>query len=65
METRKHIPRATLARIYFIDRQIASGKYPNANDLAREYEAGIAVIHRDIEYMKDIRIGGDLSTYRL
>jgi len=52
METRKHLPRAVLARIYFIDRQIASGKYPNANYLAKEYEVGTATIHRDVEYMK-------------
>ena len=52
METRKHLPRAVLARIYFIDRQIASGKYPNVNTLAKEYEAGTATIYRDIEYMR-------------
>jgi predicted DNA-binding transcriptional regulator YafY len=52
METRKHLPRAVLARIYFIDRQIASGKYPNVNTLAKEYEVGTATIYRDIEYMK-------------
>jgi predicted DNA-binding transcriptional regulator YafY len=53
METRKHLPRAVLARIYFIDREIASGKYPNVNDLAKGYEAGTATIYRDIEYMRD------------
>jgi predicted DNA-binding transcriptional regulator YafY len=52
METRKHLPRAVLARIYFIDRQISSGKYPNVNTLAKEYEVGTATIYRDIEYMK-------------
>jgi len=36
METRKHLPRAVLARIYFIDRQIASEKYPNVHFLAKE-----------------------------
>jgi predicted DNA-binding transcriptional regulator YafY len=54
METRKHLPRAVLARVYFIDRQIASGKYPNVNFLAKEYEVGTATIYRDIEYMKDM-----------
>jgi predicted DNA-binding transcriptional regulator YafY len=54
METRKYIPRATLARIYSIDRQIASGKYPNVNDLAKKYECGTATIYRDIEYMRDM-----------
>jgi predicted DNA-binding transcriptional regulator YafY len=54
MDTRKSLPRAVLARIYFIDRQIASGKYPNVNDLAREYEVGTATVYRDIEYMRDM-----------
>jgi predicted DNA-binding transcriptional regulator YafY len=54
METRKHLPRAVLSRIYFIDRQIASGKYPNVNTLAKEYEVGTATIYRDIEYMRDM-----------
>jgi predicted DNA-binding transcriptional regulator YafY len=52
MEARKHLPRAVLARIYFIDREIAAGKYPNVHDLAREYEVGTATIYRDIEYMR-------------
>lgn len=54
METRKHLPRAVLSRIYFIDREIASGKYPNVNALAKEYEVGTATIYRDIEYMRDM-----------
>jgi predicted DNA-binding transcriptional regulator YafY len=54
METRKHIPRATLARIYSIERQIASGNYPNVNDLAQKYECGTATIYRDIEYMRNM-----------
>ena len=54
METRKHLPRAVLARIYFIDRQIASGKYPNVHFLAKEYEVETATIYRDIEYMRDM-----------
>ena len=53
METRKTLPRAVLARIYFIDRQIASGKYPNNKSMAKEYEVGTATIYRDVEYMKD------------
>jgi predicted DNA-binding transcriptional regulator YafY len=52
METRKRLPRAVLSRIYFIDREIAAGKYPNVHDLAREYEVGTATIYRDIEYMR-------------
>jgi hypothetical protein len=54
MDTRKTLPRAVLSRMYFIDRQIASGKYPNVNDLAREYEVGTATIYRDIEYMRNM-----------
>ena len=54
MKTRKLLPKAALARIYFIDRQIASGKYPNVNYLAQEYEVGTATIYRDIEYMRDM-----------
>jgi predicted DNA-binding transcriptional regulator YafY len=54
MDTRKSLPRAALARIYFIDQQIASGKYPNADYLAKEYEVGTATIYRDIEYMRDM-----------
>ncbi|MDR2314449.1 MAG: WYL domain-containing protein [Spirochaetaceae bacterium] len=54
MDTRKNLPRTALARIYFIDQQIASGKYPNVNYLAKEYEAGTATIYRDIEYMRDM-----------
>ena len=53
METRKNLPRTALARIYFIDREIASGKYPNNKTLAKEYEASTATIFRDIEYMRD------------
>jgi hypothetical protein len=40
-----------LSRISFIDRQIASEKYPNVNDLVRKYEVGTATIYRDIDYM--------------
>jgi predicted DNA-binding transcriptional regulator YafY len=52
MEIRRHLPRAVLSRIYFIDRKIAAGQYPNVHDLAREYEVGTATIYRDIEYMR-------------
>ncbi|MCL2067497.1 MAG: WYL domain-containing protein [Treponema sp.] len=54
METRKNLPRAILSRIYYIDRQIASGKYPNVHDLAKGYEVGTATIYRDIEYLRDM-----------
>ena len=54
MSDRKSIPRTALARIYYIDREIAAGKYPNTSTLARDYETGTATISRDIEYMRDM-----------
>lgn len=54
METRKSLPKTALARLYFIDRQIASGVYPDCKALASEYEVGTATIYRDIEYMRDM-----------
>jgi predicted DNA-binding transcriptional regulator YafY len=53
MKQGKLLPRTLLARIYFIDRKIASGTYPNTRSLAKEYEAGTATICRDIEFMRD------------
>jgi predicted DNA-binding transcriptional regulator YafY len=41
-----------LPRIYFIDRKIASGCYPNVRRLAEEYETSKATIERDIAFMK-------------
>jgi predicted DNA-binding transcriptional regulator YafY len=53
METRKNLPKTALARIYFIDRKIAAGGYPNIRTLAEEYEGvGTATIARDIEFMR-------------
>jgi len=54
MRDRKNIPKTALPRIYFIDREIASGKYPNTKTLAAEYETGTATISRDIEFMRDM-----------
>jgi predicted DNA-binding transcriptional regulator YafY len=45
-------PRFALPRIYEIDQDIASGKYPNASVLAKRYEVGKATIHRDIDFMR-------------
>ena len=42
-----------LNRIYFIDKEIASGKYPNNPALSEAYECGTAKISRDIEFMRD------------
>jgi predicted DNA-binding transcriptional regulator YafY len=54
MNDGKSLPRRTkLSRIYFIDREIASGKFPNTRDLAKKYETSIASISRDIAFMRD------------
>jgi len=52
MDNRKNLPRIALPRIYYIDRQIAEGKYPNAQQLAQGYETSPSTIHRDIDYMR-------------
>jgi predicted DNA-binding transcriptional regulator YafY len=49
-----------LSRIYFIDRKIASGKYPSTRQLAEEYEVGTATISRDIEFLRD-RMGAPIE----
>jgi predicted DNA-binding transcriptional regulator YafY len=53
MKTPKSRPKTALARIYFIDRELAAGKYPNTGSLAKAYETGTATISRDIEFMRD------------
>jgi len=40
--------------MFFIDREIASGKYPNAPYLAKKHETSVASINRDIAYMRDM-----------
>ena len=54
MRDRKNLPKTALPRIYFIDKEIASGKYPNTRTLAESYETGTATISRDIEFMRDM-----------
>jgi len=54
MKDRKSIPKTALPRIYFIDREIASGKYPNTRTLAKVYETSIPTISRDIEFMRNM-----------
>jgi predicted DNA-binding transcriptional regulator YafY len=54
MNDDKNLARRTkLSRVYFIDREIASEKFPNTRDLAKKYETSIASISRDIEFMRD------------
>ncbi len=42
-----------LERIYSFHSRIQSGRYPNANDLAEEFEVSPATAHRDIAYLRD------------
>ncbi|MDR1931555.1 MAG: WYL domain-containing protein [Spirochaetales bacterium] len=53
MNDRKTLPKTALPRIFFIDREIASGKYPNAPFLAKKYETSVPTINRDIALMRD------------
>jgi len=51
---RVSIPKSALARLYFLDQQIASGKYPNTSFLAKKWEGiSVSTISRDIAFMKD------------
>ena len=51
---RASLPKSALARLYFIDEQIASGKYPNTEYLAKKWEGiSISTMSRDIAFMKD------------
>jgi predicted DNA-binding transcriptional regulator YafY len=52
-QTRKSMPKTGLPRIYRIEKEIASGKYPNSDGLARMLETSISTISRDIEFMRD------------
>jgi len=54
MKERKNIPKIALPRIYFIDKEIASGNYPNTRTLAQAYETSIPTISRDLEFMRDM-----------
>jgi predicted DNA-binding transcriptional regulator YafY len=54
MNEEKNLSKRTkLSRVYFIDREIATRKFPNTRDLAEKYETSIASISRDIEFMRD------------
>jgi hypothetical protein len=52
MKARNNLPNTSLPRIYFIDRRIASGSYPNTASLAKEYETSMSSISRDIDFMR-------------
>jgi predicted DNA-binding transcriptional regulator YafY len=52
--SRLSLPKTALPRVYKIDEAIASGKYPNTEDLARICDnVSIPTISRDIQFMKD------------
>ena len=51
---RASVPKSAWARLCFIDRQIASGKFPNTKHLAQKWEGiSISTISRDIDFMKN------------
>ena len=58
--SRKTLPLPALERLYVIDREIASGKYPNTDDLVECLKqasgeckpASTATVGRDIEFMR-------------
>ena len=52
--SRKKLPKTAIPRIYFIDQEISSGKYPNAPGMAKKYETSVSSINRDIAYMRDL-----------
>ena len=49
---RSTLPKTALPRILFIDREIASGKYPSSTEMAEKYETSLSSIGRDIAFMK-------------
>jgi predicted DNA-binding transcriptional regulator YafY len=50
---RRSLAKTALPRIYRIDAEIASGKFPNSGYLAEVCETSVATISRDIAFMKD------------
>jgi predicted DNA-binding transcriptional regulator YafY len=42
-----------LERIYYFHSRIQDGRFPNATDLAEEFEVSAATAHRDIAYLRD------------
>jgi len=50
---RETLPKTGLPRVYRIDKEIASGRFPNSDDLAQLCETSISTISRDIEFMRD------------
>lgn len=42
-----------LERIYSFHTQVQRNRYPNATDIAEEFEVSLATAHRDINYLRD------------
>ncbi len=42
-----------LERIYYFHARIQNDRFPNSNDLVREFEVSSATAHRDIAYLRD------------
>jgi predicted DNA-binding transcriptional regulator YafY len=57
---KKNLPKTALPRIYFIDREIASGKFPSTAFLALEYETSLSTISRDVDFMR-VRLGAPIA----
>ncbi|MDR2730341.1 MAG: WYL domain-containing protein [Treponema sp.] len=49
----KSLLKTALPRIYRIEKEIASGKFPNSDGLARLLDTSVSTICRDIEFMRD------------
>ena len=50
---RSSLPKTALPRIFFIDKEIASGNYPSSEKMAEKYETSLSSIGRDISFMKN------------
>lgn len=51
--SRVSLPKPGLPRIYRIDAKIASGCYPNCDDLAKMCKTSISTIIRDVDFLRD------------
>jgi len=51
---RASVPKSALSRLYFIDEEISSGKYPTAAKLANEWGTSVSTITRDIKDMREV-----------
>jgi len=55
MKDKTYVPRISLERVFFIDREIAGGGFPNTAALAEKWGGvSISTISRDIDYMRNM-----------